>query len=285
MRPMTRVPFRLVDVFAEAPFEGNQLCVLPESPGLDERLARRLANEIGFSETTWVLEAEPERYRMRIFTPSTELPFAGHPSLGTAYLLAHLGRTGEQTTQEVPAGAYRIEVDLKKETARMNQGRAVFSDEFEDRQALAAALGLPFEALAQGVPALPVSTGLFFLMVPMANADAVRAAEPRLDLVAEITRASGASAMYVFAIDGPRRATARLFGPEVGVAEDAATGAAAGPLGAYLDERGLTGELSVYQGENLGRPSVLRVDPRSDGVWVSGGVHLVGEGVFDLQDD
>ncbi len=285
MRRMTRVPFRLVDVFAEAPFEGNQLCVLPESPGLDDRQARRLANEIGFSETTWVLEAEPERYRMRIFTPSQELPFAGHPSLGTAFALAALGRTNETVTQEVPAGSYRIEVDVKGETARMNQGRAVYAEEFEDRQALADAIGLPLEGLAHGLPAIPVSTGVFHLLVPLASAGAVAAADPRMEQVAAITKAAGATAIYVFAIDGPRRAVARLFAPGVGVGEDPATGSAAGPLGAYLAERGLTGELSIRQGESLGRPSILRADPQDEGVWVSGGVHLVGEGVFDLQDD
>jgi len=285
MRVVTRVPFRLVDVFAERPLEGNQLCVLPDSPDLDERLVRRLANEIGFSETTWVLEAEPDRYRMRIFTPLTELPFAGHPSLGTAYTLAALGKTSETVTQEVPAGSYRIEVDVKGETARMNQGRAVFAEEFQDRQAIADAIGLPLEALAHGLPAVPVSTGVFHLMVPLASADVVRAAEPRMERVAAVTKAAGTTAIYVFAIDGPRSAVARLFAPGVGVGEDPATGSAAGPLGAYLDERGLTGELSISQGENLGRPSILRADPRDDGVWVSGGVHLVGEGVFDLPDD
>jgi PhzF family phenazine biosynthesis protein len=285
MRVVTRVPFRLVDVFAERPLEGNQLCVLPDSPDLDERLVRRLANEIGFSETTWVLEAEPDRYRMRIFTPFVELPFAGHPSLGTAYTLAALGMTNETVTQEVPAGSYRIEVDVKGETARMNQGRAVSADEFEDRQGIADAIGLPLEGLAEGLPAVAMSTGRFFLLVPLATPDAVRAAHPHLDKVAAITEAAGASAIYVFAIDGPRSAIARFFDPAIGQSEDPATGSAAGPLGAYLAERGLTGELRIHQGENVGRPSLLRADPQDEGVWVSGGVHLVGEGVFDLPDE
>src|SRR6266511_2282022 len=107
-----RVGFLLLDVFAETPLTGNQLCVVPDGEDLPPELMQPLANEVGLSETTFVVQHEPTRYRMRIFTPARELPFAGHPSLGTAFSLAWLGRVGERVTQHVAAGDYPIEVDL-----------------------------------------------------------------------------------------------------------------------------------------------------------------------------
>ena len=99
------VPFRLVDVFAEAPFGGNQLCVVPEVPaGLDDETMQALAMEIGFSETTFVTAVRPTGYDVRIFTPEVELPFAGHPTLGTAFTLAREGLVGTETVQHCAAG-------------------------------------------------------------------------------------------------------------------------------------------------------------------------------------
>src|ERR671931_1611586 len=105
-----RVGFRLIDVFTERPLAGNQLCVIPRTPeGLDPSLMQALAAEIGFSETTFVVHAERDRYRVRIFTPSRELPFAGHPTLGTAYVLAAEGLVSSHAVQEVPAGEVSVE--------------------------------------------------------------------------------------------------------------------------------------------------------------------------------
>src|SRR5437660_1017812 len=116
------IAFRLVDVFTDRPLAGNQLCVIPEAPpGIDAALMQAIAREIGFSETTFVSEAAGDRYAMRIFTPGLEMPFAGHPTLGTAFALASEGRITSPATQVVPAGEYAVEVDLAAGRARWLQ--------------------------------------------------------------------------------------------------------------------------------------------------------------------
>src|SRR6266545_2542026 len=107
-----RVGFLLLDVFAETPLTGNQLCVVPDGEDVPPELMQPLANEVGLSETTFVVQHEPTRYRMRIFTPARELPFAGHPSLGTAFCLRSLRYIEPRVTQVVEAGEYLLEVDL-----------------------------------------------------------------------------------------------------------------------------------------------------------------------------
>src|SRR6266480_4211134 len=117
-----RIPFRLVDVFTDRPLAGNQLCVVPEAPtGLDPALMQLVAKEIGFSETTFVTGASGERYSMRIFTPDRELPFAGHPTLGTAFVMVSEGRVQTPAIQEVAAGDVPVEVDLESGFAWMRQ--------------------------------------------------------------------------------------------------------------------------------------------------------------------
>src|SRR3954453_9183893 len=114
-----RIPFRLVDVFAEAPFGGNQLCVVPETPPeLDAATMQALALEIGFSETTFVTTVRPDGYDVRIFTPEDELPFAGHPTLGTAFTLGREGRIPAEAVQRCAAGEIPVKVDVAAGTAR-----------------------------------------------------------------------------------------------------------------------------------------------------------------------
>lgn len=281
---MVSIPFRLVDVFGERPLEGNQLCVLPDSPDLDAGLVQKLAREIGFSETTWVLEANPAGYRMRIFTPTTEMPFAGHPSLGTAHVLASLGRTGPRPVQTVEAGEFQMAVDLEAGESRMRQRDPVVGPAFADVAAVAAAVGLKPADLESPWPIRPVDTGLNQLIVPAATEDAVRRADPHGHAIRDVLDAAGGVGIYLFASETPGKALSRYFGPGVGVDEDPATGSAAGPLGAYLAEHaGLRGRLTIRQGEQIGRPSVLRVDV-DDGVWVLGRVHAIAEGAFELPD-
>ncbi len=130
---MAHVPFRLADVFAERPLAGNQLCVVPDPGPLDAATMQALAREIGFSETTFVTETGADRYRMRIFTPDSELPFAGHPTLGTAFVLAAEGRTRTRVTQETAGGTVEVDVDLAGHFARMRQMAPSWGDEVGDR--------------------------------------------------------------------------------------------------------------------------------------------------------
>jgi len=283
-----RVPFVLVDVFTDRPLAGNQLCVVPEPVPLEAAQMQAVAKEIGFSETTFVSEAAGDRYAMRIFTPGGELPFAGHPTLGTAFVLVSRGVVGSPATQTVAAGEFWVSADPGAGTARMRQGPPEFGPVFEDRVSVARAAGLSVDDLHPSLPVQPVSTGLSHLMVPAVDRDVVARAHPHLPTVHEVVGASGSGAFYLFAADA-EGAKARLFDADLGVVEDPATGSAAGPLGAYVVHHGVLppGEIVVSQGVEIGRPSTLVVDVAGDDggsltVHVGGGVAIVGEGRFDL---
>ena|SRR5438067_12389198 len=286
-----RLGFRLVDVFAERPFQGNQLCVVPEDTSLTEERMLAVAKEIGFSETTFVTSAGGDRYSMRIFTPGGELPFAGHPTIGTAFVLVSEGRVSSPATQTVAAGEFAVEVDVSANQARMRQLPAVFGDPLSppEREDVAAALGLDAARLRDDVPCQVVSTGIGHLIVALVGEDAVRSVDPRPRSLAALLAGHGTDGCYVFASTG-QTAKARYFAPEVGVSEDPATGSAAGPLGAFCREHGLMQDpdLTIHQGEEIGRPSVLRVDVERDGdawrPWVGGGVFVVGSGEFVVDD-
>ncbi len=283
-----RIPFRLVDVFTPRPLAGNQLCVVPEPVDLDEAAMLALAGEIGFSETTFVTEAAGARYAMRIFTPDRELPFAGHPTLGTAYVMVSEGRVSSPATQVVPAGEIPVQVDVAAGMAWMTQLPPEFGPEFGDRELLARATGLEPADLRDDLPVQTVSTGLPPLIVPVRDLDTLRRARIDLPAVAEACERSGGDELYLFAVhDGG--VTARFFGPTHAIVEDPATGSAAGPLGAYLARHGLAGmpgAVLIRQGEQVGRPSELHVEVEPAGdtfrVRVGGGVHVVGEGAFTL---
>lgn len=282
------VPFRIVDVFCERPLEGNQLCVVPDPGDLDDAAMQALAREIGFSETTFVTETAGDRYAMRIFTPGQELPFAGHPTIGTAFVLASEGRITSPATQVVAAGEYPVAVDLAGGRARMQQLPPVFGVTFEDRALAARAAGLEPHDLRDDVPMQLVSTGLAHLMVPVRGLETLRRAVRAEDLVGEVCRATDGESMYLFA-ETEDGVTARMFDWEHGVGEDPATGSAAGPLGAYLSRYGLAGmpgSVRIRQGEQVGRPSLLEVEVAAEGdswrVSVEGGVAIVGAGAFRL---
>ena len=282
-----RIPFILADVFTDRPLAGNQLCVVPDSTGLTDDRMQAIASEINFSETTFVTEAAGDRYAMRIFTPGGELPFAGHPSLGTAFVLVANGRITSPATQVVKAGEFALEADPAAGVARMRQQAPEFGEPYEDRRALARAAGIAVEDLHPELSAQPVSTGIFHLMVPVARREAVANARPDLGAVGDVLHKAGGDAFYLFAADD-EGAKARLFDATHGIGEDPATGSAAGPLGCFLVHHGArsAGRLTITQGVEIGRPSTLMVDVEPDGdswsVHVGGGVAIVGDGTFDL---
>ena len=280
--------FRLVDVFCERPLAGNQLCVVPDATGLDGSTMQALAREIGFSETTFVTQVGEDGYGMRIFTPGQELPFAGHPTLGTAFVLVSEGRARSPLTQTVAAGDFPVEVDAAAGRARMTQLPPEFGPVLEDASLAASAVGLAPEDLRSDVPMQVVSTGLPHLMVPVRDLETLRRAERSAEGVAEVCRRVGGESMYLFA-ETKDGVTARMFDWETGVGEDPATGSAAGPLGAFLARHrlaGMPGAVRVRQGEQVGRPSLLEVEVSAEGnswrVVVEGGVAIVGEGTFRL---
>jgi trans-2,3-dihydro-3-hydroxyanthranilate isomerase len=282
------VSFRLVDVFTEIPFQGNRLCVVPETPeGFSTEQMQMLALETNFAETTFVTESRPDGYRMRIFTPDAELPFAGHPTLGTAYMLASEGRTSVETVQTTAIGDVSVEVDLEKGSAWMVQQRPVIGQEFDDGEVVAEAAGLVPDDLHPDLPMQVISTGLGPLIVPIRDEETLRRAERSEPGCRRATEASRGECLYLFAVRGDGDVMARMFDASFGVGEDPATGSAAGPLGVYLASRGLAGmpgDAVIAQGEMVGRPSFIHLDVRPEGdswnVRVGGGVRIVGEGVF-----
>jgi trans-2,3-dihydro-3-hydroxyanthranilate isomerase len=284
-----RVEFRLVDVFTEVPFAGNQLCVVPETPdGVDAEAMQSLAREIAFSETTFVTESGPATYGMRIFTPGGELPFAGHPTLGTAFTLVSEGRVTSPATQSTAAGEVPVEIDLSARFGWMRQFPPEFGPEFDDPSLVSKAAGLSVDDLHPDLPMQVISTGLGHLLVPLRDDDALRRAVRDDAACAEAIERSGGECLYLFAIRRDGDVRARMFDADLSIGEDPGTGSAAGPLGAYLAARGLAGmpgKAVVAQGEQVGRPSYIHLDVRREGGWevrVGGGVQVVGEGSFRL---
>jgi trans-2,3-dihydro-3-hydroxyanthranilate isomerase len=283
-----RVPFRLLDVFCVGPFTGNQLCVVPEASALDAATMQDLAREIGFSETTFVTAIEGDAYDVRIFTPGQELPFAGHPTLGTAFALAAEGRVPSTVTQRCRSGELLVEVDPEAGRGSMRQFAAELRAPFEDRAAVARAAGLSEGDLHPERPVRTVWTGLSHTIVPLRDVAALRRARLHAERVGEVVRRTGGEALYLFAEDGEGRVEARMFDWELGIAEDPATGSAAGPLGAYLSEHriaGMPGALEIRQGAQVGRPSLLEVAVAREAdawvAWVGGRVRSAGHGEFE----
>ncbi len=290
MPPSTRVAFQLVDVFADVPFAGNQLCAVLDPPdGLATDAMLTVAREIGFSETTFVTAVRAGGYDVRIFTPDAELPFAGHPTLGTAFALAAADRVSPSVIQTSAAGEVSVEVDVGANLATMQQLPPVFGPEVTDRAGMALAAGLEADDLATDLPVCSGSTGLAHLMVPLRDEVTLRRAERNDRGCAEVCRATATESLYLFAVRGDGDVMARMFDRSASIGEDPATGSAAGPLGAYLSMHGLAGmpgSVTVAQGEMVQRSSFLRAHVEPDGTsWsirLGGGVHIVGEGSFQL---
>jgi trans-2,3-dihydro-3-hydroxyanthranilate isomerase len=279
-----RLPFRLVDVFTDRPLAGNQLAVVLDAEGIDDATMQALAREFNFSETTFVLPATQPGcdVRVRIFTPVYELPMAGHPTVGTAVVL-HKERTiRRKATFELGVGPTPVEVD-RSGSAWMTQKQATFGPELEDRPGLAAALRLDPDDVRSDLPIRVVSTGNDFLLLPLASEDALRRAAPNFGNWSAVKAATPMEAVYCFV--GPAEAgnfRARMFVPAIASGEDPATGSAAGPLGAYAARHLGVTSLTIQQGVEMGRPSVIRVEADEAGPRVGGSAIVVGSGELRL---
>lgn len=295
--------FTQLDVFTDHVFGGNPLAVFTDGRGLSDAEMQSIANEMNLSETTFVLPATEPSYaaRVRIFTPTAELPFAGHPTVGTAWVLKNNGVAPAGSSSMVlelgigPIGV-RSESTESGEFIWMDQGVATFGNVFEDRTAIASALGLTPNDLVPDMPVQMVSTGSPFLYVPLRGNDIVDRVSPNLEQYREcIARAGqGVRSAFMFAAEPERnRAYCRMIGVGRGMLrEDPATGSANGPLGAYLVKYGLTHgdgvvEILSEQGTAMGRQSFihLRVGTKQGQpgrVEVGGQVVPVFDGVLRL---
>ena len=276
--------FRYVvcDVFTAEPLAGNQVAVFTDAREIPEHQLQRLAREMNFSETTFIYPPESDGHvRMRIFTPATEVPFAGHPTLGTAFVLAAPLQLVEI---KIETGSGTVSVQLEREGPRIVFGRMAQPlptvAPFDGADELLATLGvesqLPVEIYDNGLP---------HVFVALASEDEVAALRPNFQQLAEF----GPVGINCFASDGLHWKT-RVFVPAFGVPEDPATGSAAGPLALHLARHGRIAfgdEIEIVQGVEIGRHSTLfaRVEGSVDAVErveVGGSAVVVARGEFRL---
>lgn len=286
MPAMPTLHYRLVNVFtrgAEA-LSGNPLCVFENGAGLSTETMQALARQFNLSETTFLLPATlPDAHaRVRIFTPAYEMPFAGHPTLGTASVCRALGIAGDRLRLEMRAGIIAVSAEASRWTlqARLRSWR----EPTISREALAAGLGLAVADIAERP--LWVNAGKEQLIIPILSAAAVQRAAPRPELFASLVSEDGSSMAYLFAHSGPEALLARFFFPQRhAVLEDPATGSAATNLGGWwlALERPLPVSLQIAQGEQAARPSTLYLHVDTDSViHVGGDVVELGRGSLTL---
>ena len=291
--------YRLLNVFTRGAevLSGNPLCVFEDGAAFDDRTMQALARQFNLSETTFILPSSKGSARVRIFTPSYEMPFAGHPTLGTAHVCRALGLGGNELKLEMTAGLIPVSAEADRWTLRANGPH--WREVPESRDAVAAMLGL--EPRDIGERPLWVSTGSEQLIVPLTSEAAVRRARPQPDPLSRFVSEDGASMAYVFA---PRRAAdsvnappssgkvrrefllARFFFPQgPAVLEDPATGSATANLGGWCIAMGRERpcRFEIAQGEQAERPSILYLDVDADQrVRVSGDVVELGRGSITL---
>jgi trans-2,3-dihydro-3-hydroxyanthranilate isomerase len=289
--------YRLVNVFAESTFGGNPLCVFEDASGLSDAQMQSIALQFNLSETVFILPSERATARMRIFTTGYEMPFAGHPTLGTAQVVRHLLKAGDTISLECKAGIVQVqaasnELDIWTFTAPV-QGMPVTAKCALSGAEVAAMLGLQASDLLD--EPLWVNTGTDQLLVPLRTTEAVLRAQPDSGRLADWPPSSlGRKTAYVFAWDehtsntNERLAiTSRYFFTKQGggVAEDPGTGSACANLGGWwiTQKRSLPARIQISQGEQVQRPSRLYLDvsPAYD-IRVGGRVIELGRGVINL---
>jgi len=281
-------------------FSGNQLATFWDHM-LNTRLSpeemQGITLEMQHSETTFVFESNRSdcASKVRIFTPGRETPFAGHPTLGTAFVLRFkrlVSLVDRRVMLELGVGPIPVEF-LSDDTVQMAQGRPKFTKTWDDTQSIAEALGLKDSDISTAYPIQYVSTGFPFLIVPLRSLSAVQRAAPNPSLILETLNGQASQEIVIFSeetVHPDSHVHVRMFAPGAGVPEDPATGSAAGPLGAYLREYRVVGDLGpeqaivIEQGHEMRRPSRLEVvitgEKSTLEAYVSGKVRLMAEGKF-----
>jgi trans-2,3-dihydro-3-hydroxyanthranilate isomerase len=278
-------PYEILDVFTDTPLHGNPLAVFTEAEQIPSRLMQRAARELNLSETVFLLPDDPAEAdaRLRIFTPSTELPFAGHPTLGAAFVVAE---RDDSALVRLRTGAGTVPVRITRE-----QGEIVYGEMDQPIPTVAAypraaelleTLGVPDTEL----PIEQYTNGPTHVIVTLSSPEAVADLSPDLDAL----QGHGALGVAVVAMTGAGTVKSRNFCPGLGVPEDPATGSAAGPLALHLARHGFSAfgkTLEITQGVEIGRPSKLfaRVEgDRSEPapITVGGSAVRVARGAFRL---
>lgn len=278
--------FYQADVFSGEPFGGNPVAVFPDAGGLTDDQLQQVAREMNLSETVFVFPPTDKAavVKLRIFTPTQEIPFAGHPVLGTFFILAELGiipvkESMTRVMQECNIGLFPVELHAEDglvERVVMTQPKPEFLgpvEDVEDLYKVASALGLAKHVIADMKwPIEVVSTGLPVMIVPVRTLTAVRSIRPDASAITDVCRRFGANGIMVFTtvtVEPTATVHARMFAPSIGILEDPATGSASGALGAYLVQNRVvevtpTTEIVVEQGYEIERPSQIFVQVESD---------------------
>ena len=280
---MREYRYRLVNVFAESTLEGNPLCVFDDAQGLGDATMQALALQFNLSETTFVTPSQKATARVRIFTPTFEMPFAGHPTLGTAQVVRSTRGTGDSITLEMNAGIVPVRAAGDRWTLSAPPPKT--RDPDVQRDDLARFLRLSPADI--GSPAMWVDTGTEQLIVPVASVDAVRRADPDAGTMREWPINSFGRAMfYVWAWRDPESIEVRFFFTKhASVLEDPGTGSACANLGGWMIATGATlpVDVAVHQGIAVARPCRLGLRVDATGVIsVSGRVIELGHGVIRL---
>ncbi|HXV68089.1 MAG TPA: PhzF family phenazine biosynthesis protein [Nitrospira sp.] len=299
--------FYQADVFTSQPFGGNPVAVIPDAQGLSDDQLQQIAREMNLSETVFVFPpTDPAAVaRLRIFTPTQELPFAGHPVIGAFFVLAELGlvpvkESVTRVMQECNIGLFPVELDVDEgqvDQIMMTQPRPEFLgpiEETDDLYKIAVAMGLSKHVIADTKwPLEIVSTGFPVLIVPVRTLTAVRSIVPDPSAIIDLSRRFGMNGVMVFTtvtVESSATVHARMFAPAIGIPEDPATGSAGGALGAYLVQNGVvevapTTEIIIEQGYEIERPSRILVQVESDddmiqSVKVGGQCVMVADGTL-----
>jgi len=283
----------IVDVFAERPLEGNQLAVFPDAAAYSDEFMQSLALEMNFSETTFISgQADDGSWRVRIFTPATELPFAGHPTLGTAWVIRNLlsVESPDEVTLNLKVGKVQVTFEENgnpEDAIPWLTAPEIKLGKLVDPNAVASALRLDPDQLDPASPVQLVDVGLTSAMVPVRSLEALKRVRPDMDAL----RAAGVPGQaYIFCRqtnDPALQVAARFFFEAGGPREDPATGSATASFGGYALEHGLFGErfsVRIEQGRQMGRPSLLRLEgSRVEGrplIQVGGRVMPVSKGAL-----
>lgn len=281
---MQKLHYRLLNVFTrdQQPLSGNPLCVFEDGTSLDTAGMQALARQFNLSETTFLLPSTQAQARVRIFTPGYEMPFAGHPTLGSAQVCRSLGLGGDRLTLEMAAGLIGVEAQGPRWRLR---ARAPTWREVElPRARLAELLGLTAADLIDRP--LWVNAGKEQLIVPLSSAAAVQRANPLPHAFQELVSVDGQGMACVFALEANGRALARFFFPQGGaVLEDPATGSACANTGGWwlAMKRELPCKLLISQGDRVQRPSTLYLTVEADhSIFVAGDVIELGRGTLEL---
>ncbi len=295
--------YQLLDVFTNQAFGGNQLAVFTDAEDLSSTTMQQFAKELNLAEITFVLPPQHAQndFHIRIFTPAMELPMAGHPTVGTAYILAKMGLIALDESPKIvrfeeQVGVIEVSIQHKEgdiQQIQMHQPLPEFKTIFEDKEAFAELLSIDANSIRDDLPIQVVTTGVPFVFIPIRDLATMHQLKVRLDVWETLLKDTDSPHIFTFSLEtetDDATVHSRMFAPAMGIPEDPATGAASGPLGAYMAKYNLvtdTRNILSEQGMEMGRSSFIYIDiGYEDGefqhVVIGGACVHMGEGTLFL---